>query len=470
MICACCGLKIKGEKFGPYNNDQYYCEKCWNNPNLLFFNKPIQFIKDLSDDNFKIESIDDNLIETIDQFRQHSINPPKGIGNIWKEILGDSKIELPVIKANQKEMELFFGKIKAYELLLLSSVNQWTENENDGGYQRSRYRSRNREIKEYLKNCPIPLIPSLLGSVTECKFIPSDDQFGRLEIPVIPGAIALLDGQQRAGGFDELFQEYLDLVHQGKSVVSNSEYVNLLNFDIPIVLINSAEISQKINEKDKILTDLKSCDIERAFFIIINKTQRGVNASLKDELAYRTIRAGIYGVPIIEKERWRAEIVPIANSLNEKDGPLNGLINLAGISGLKRPIQLNGFVTSLKELFVNNENFRKLEFNSKKNFLKIYWNCIRSIFPGGFEENNYSKFLLTKSIGIYVFNRIASDYFTHCIDNGIDPFNPDHIFNYLSPLKEFDWSVETSPLAYLGGKKGVGKGYNIMTEFIKNNL
>jgi len=60
---------------------------------------------------------------------------------------------------------------------------------------------------------------------------------------------------------------------------------------------------------------VKQSELEGAFFFIINKTQKPVNPSLKDELAYKTLKAGITGIPIIEKEKWRTEIVPVVNEL-----------------------------------------------------------------------------------------------------------------------------------------------------------
>jgi len=470
MICYCCGMKIDGQSYGPYHGDQYYCERCWNDPSLFFADKPTKVLRTLISEGQNLSVEDSNIIELIDQYRRHAINPSKCLSKTWEDILGKCYIEIPVLQAQQRAITLYFGKIRAYELLLLSSVDQWTENDCNG-YQRAQYKSRNREIKDYLKKCPIPLIPSILGSIKEAEFLSENGLFGALRIPILPGAISLLDGQQRTGGFEELFLEYKEYIKKNSADIDPEmidQYYKLFNFEIPIVLIDSINIAEKMRHNGSNLPNIEPVDIERAFFIIINKTQKAVNASLKDELTYKTVEAGIRGIPVIEKEIWRAEIVPIANSLNDEGGPLHGLINLGGVVGLKKPIQLNGFVTSLKTLFISNEHFTGLEHSDKGKYLHVYWEAIRDMFPEAFKQQTVEKYLLTKSIGIYSLNYLANDVFQHCSDNQLSPYVKEHIQDYLSPLRGFDWTNESSPFAYLGGKKGVKRAKEMMLDYIQN--
>lgn len=469
MRCACCGMEIQGQKYGPYRNSEYYCERCWYDPSLFFPDKPGKIIKHCTFNEPCLSNGELNLIEIIDLYRQQSINPNKAISDVWNDILGKQYIKIPVMQARQKNILLYFGKIKAYELLLLSSVDQWSDNDCDG-YQRNQYNSKKREIKDYLQKCPIPLIPAILGSIKDGQFISENgDCFGYLELPIIPGSIALLDGQQRTSGFEVVFQEFKEYIKNNDFDVDSGiiePYYELFNFELPIVLINSIKISDTVRTERKLPEDINPTDIERAFFFIINKTQKAVNASLKDELAYKTITAGIRGIPVIEKELWRTEVVPIANSLNNEQGPLEGLINLGGVPGLKKPIQLNGFVTSLKSLF-SNEQFMSLTAEEKRGFLHAYWGTIRDIIPETFDKDSYSKFLLTKSIGIYSLNYLANDLFNHCLNQRMDPLSKENLRSYLYPLKNFDWSMETSPFAILAGKKGVKKAREMMMELVK---
>jgi len=464
MRCSCCGKKINGLSHGPFDDNEYYCELCWNDPCLFIpekvesvFSEPLEFDGAL---------VNDTLLEIIEQFREHSINPHENIHEVWSSIIGESCLDIPVVKINQKGNNIFLGKLKAYELLLLSYVEQWMENdESYQGYQRMLSRSRSKEIKEYLKNCSIPLIPSLLGSIQKSEFTEIESDFGKLRLPILPGTISLLDGQQRTGGFAALFHEFKEMLQKG--LLKNDEeleknYRNLLTFEVPIVLINTKDISENLKKNNPKLSNLTPIDIDTAFFIIINKTQKGINSSLKDELAYRTINAGIEGIPVIEKERWRTEIVPAVNKLNSEGSPLEGLINKGGIPGLKKPVQLNGFITSLKSLYVNNENFKRLDENNKMTFLSNYWLSIREAIPSAFENETYNEYIVTKSIGVYSLNYLASDVFDYCIENNIDPLDKKSIFEIIQKVSKFDWNIDTSPMAYFAGKKGASHAHNML--------
>ena len=468
MRCVCCGKKIVGEFHGPTENDEYYCDKCWNDP-CLFFPEKIESIlmEDIEKDG---TFLNDTILELIEQFREHSINPISNIKNIWMDIIGKNCIEIPVVKISQKGNDIFLGKLKAYELLLLSYVEQWVEDDSfNPGYQRLLSNSRSREIKEYIKNCSIPLIPSLLGSFQDGEYTKINSDIGTLRLPILPGTISLLDGQQRTGGFASLFNEFKDSLHKGQfngNKELEDNYRKLLTFEVPIVLINTKEIAINLMKGNPNLSNLKPIDIDTAFFIIINKTQKGVNASLKDELVYRTILAGIDGIPVIEKEKWRTEVVPVANKLSEEGSPLEGLINLGGIPGLKKPVQLNGFVTSLKNLYVYNDNYKALTETEKLIFVSNYWRSIRDKFPYAFENETYNDYIITKSIGVYSLNYLSSDVFNHCLQQKIDPLDVNNLMNIIDPLMDIDWNIETSPMAYFAGKKGANHAYELLREKI----
>jgi len=79
------------------------------------------------------------------------------------------------------------------------------------------------------------------------------------------------------------------------------KYTDLLSFEIPIVFVDSKAIIEKMRKESPENLTVKQSELEGAFFFIINKTQKPVNPSLKDELAYKTLKAGITGIPIIEK-------------------------------------------------------------------------------------------------------------------------------------------------------------------------
>jgi len=459
MICSSCGFEIKGKLHGPYD-ERYVCDDCWNNPALFFPDKMNDTLGKIAQNDIKdFDNL--NIIEIIDIYRNYPKIKSQNLEATWKNI-ADVKLKTTVIKIQQKGMPLYIGKIQAKELLLLATTDKWRDGALDG-YQREKFREKTSEIKKYLEGCSISIVPAILASFSNAKFVSSDEKIGILEIPLKPGAISILDGQQRTGGFEEIYKEIKKL--QTKHSLPNREelikkYTELLSFEIPIVFVDSKAVVKKMNKESQGL-NIRQSELEGAFFFIINKTQKPVNPSLKDELAYKTLKAGITGIPIIEKEKWRTEIVPVVNELNKESSPFEGLINLGGTTSNGHPVPLFSFVSSLKPLF-DNINFKKLEFDQKTTFLINYWGCIRQMFPAGFEIKTQKDYLVLKTTSIYAFNYLSNNVYSWCVSEGIDPFNPESVMKFIQPLDDFDWTKKTSPFSFLGGGKGVRKAHDIL--------
>jgi DGQHR domain-containing protein len=461
MICSSCGFNIKGERHGPFDG-RYVCDDCWNNPALFFPDKMNDTLEKIAQNENKSDSNHLNIVEIIDIYRSYPKIKSKKLEKIWKNV-ADVKLRIKVIKIHQKGMPLYIGKVQAKELLLLSTSDQWRDEALDG-YQREKFREKTSEIKKYLEGCSISIVPAILASFGNAKFVSSDEEIGILEIPLKPGAISILDGQQRTGGFEEIYKEIKKL--QMKHSLPNREelikkYTELLSFEIPIVFVDIKAIIEKMRKESADNLTVKQSELEGAFFFIINKTQKPVNPSLKDELAYKTLKAGITGIPIIEKEKWRTEIVPVVNELNKESSPFEGLINLGGTTSNGHPVPLFSFVSSLKPLF-DNITFKELSFEQKKTFLINYWVCIRDMFPMAFDEKTRKQFLILRTTSIYAFNFLSNDVYTWCINDGIDPHAAESIEKFLGPLDDFDWDKQTSPFAFLGGGKGVRKAHDVL--------
>lgn len=481
MICSSCGFEIKDKRHGPYDG-RFVCDNCWNNPALFFPDKMIQTIENIAQNDIKSDFNQFNTVEIIDIYQNFPKIKSQPLEGIWKNI-ANVKLKIRVIKIQQKGMPLYIGKVQAKELLLLATSDRWRDEVLDG-YQREKFREKTSEIKKYLEGCSISIVPAILASFGEAKFLSTDEEIGILEIPLRPGAISILDGQQRTGGFEEIYREIKKL--QTKHSLPNREelikkYTDLLSFEIPIVFVDTKAIIEKMRKESPDNLKIKQSELEGAFFFIINKTQKPVNPSLKDELAYKTLKAGITGIPIIEKEKWRTEIVPIVNELNKKSSPFEGLINLGGTTSNGHPVPLFSFVSSLKPLF-DNITFKELSFEQKKTFLINYWACIRDMVPMAFEEKTRKQFLILRTTSIYAFNFLSNDVYTWCINDGIDPYGVESIKKFLDPLNDFDWDKQTSPFAFLGGGKGVRKAHDVLlrelsakgitqaTEAIEKNL
>ncbi len=461
MICSSCGFEIKDKRHGPYDG-RFVCDNCWNNPALFFPDKMTQTIENIAQNDVKSDINQFNTVEIIDIYQNFPKIKSQPLEGIWKNI-ANVKLKIRVIKIQQKGMPLYIGKVQAKELLLLATSDRWRDEVLDG-YQREKFREKTSEIKKYLEGCSISIVPAILASFGEAKFLSTDEETGILEIPLRPGAISILDGQQRTGGFEEIYREIKKL--QTKHSLPNREelikkYTDLLSFEIPIVFVDAKAIIEKMRKESPDNLTIKQSELEGAFFFIINKTQKPVNPSLKDELAYKTLKAGITGIPIIDKEKWRTEIVPVVNELNKESSPFVGLINLGGTINNGHPVPLFSFVSSLKLLFDNKE-FKALNFYQKKTFLINYWACIREMFPETFDEKTRKQFLMLRTTSIYAFNYLANDIYTWCLNDGIDPNDAESIKKFLSPLDDFNWDRNTSPFAFLGGGKGVRKAYEVL--------
>ena len=237
MICSSCGLEIEGKRYGPYDKNRYVCESCWKNPALFFPDKMNVTLEKISQNPVANEIPDYNSIEIIDIFRNYPKIESKKLEAAWKNII-DVKLKINVIRLNQKGMPLYIGKVTAKELLLLATFDHWKDDALEG-YQREKFREKTSEIKKYLEGCSISIIPAVLASFSDAIYQPKNDDFGILEVPLRPGIISILDGQQRTGGFEEIYREIKKL--QTKHSVENREelmrkYLDLLNFDVPIVV------------------------------------------------------------------------------------------------------------------------------------------------------------------------------------------------------------------------------------------
>lgn len=428
MICSCCGYEIKGKMYPIMNGEKHVCEKCWSNPDLFFPEK----IPD--DQRLKI------LSEMADGVRNQ-----KGA------------VHVKAIKLIQKGIELFVGKMKVSDILELYELDKFKEEELEG-YQREQYEERTSELVEYLSKCPLAVMPALLISLRKTDFSPRDSDFGVLRIPRKRGSIWIIDGQHRVGGFGKIRDKFMF-----SKEVDPTFFSGLMNYEFPVVFIDSDAAAQKISGKlTQNKNNLSSEDIERTIFFVVNKTQKGISPSLKDALLYRINTSGLQGLSIIKKENWRIIGAEIGITLNRKrSSPLENKINVSGKRDTGKPIQLNSFVSSLQTLFFDKE-FSKLNIDDKLRFLEAYWTAIRDILPLAFEDKTEKEYMLLKALGIYSLHLLARDIFQICAKQACD-FKEVEVFkSVLMPLKYFDWSTKTSPLAALGGMKGANKAHEIL--------
>jgi len=428
MICSCCGYEIKDKAHPVENGQRYVCEKCWNNPELFFPEK--------------IEG--DQRLKLLSEMASATRNQ---VGSI----------EVKVIKLVQKEIEMYIGKMKVNDILGLYELDKFKEEELEG-YQREQYEERTSELVQYLTRCPLAIMPALLVSLREIKFDPQDGDFGILRIPRKKGSIWMIDGQHRVGGFGKVRERFVF-----SKEFSPTLFLDLMNYEFPIVFVDSEIAAEKISAKSEhIETGLSSEDIERTIFFIVNKTQKGISPSLKDALLYRIKTSGIQGLPMIEKEGWRVTGAKIGIFMNrEDDSPLKEKINISGKRETGKPIQLNSFVSSLQTLF-SDKDFSRLSDSEKQEFLESYWTSLRDLFPQAFDKKTEKEYMLTKALGVYSLHWLAKDIFQECLKQNCDYGKPENLKSRLAALSSFDWHIKTSPLSALGGMKGATKAHDLL--------
>jgi len=436
MICSCCGYEVN-EKSHPVNGGKkIVCDRCWNNTDL-FFPEKLQ---------------DDSRLKLLSELANEDRSQP-------------DFIRVQVIRLTQKGLEMYIGKLTAKDLIKLSDVDKFEEKELTG-YQREVYRERTSELVEYLDECPVAVMPGIFVSIRNAKFILQSGDVGILEIFNKKGSIWIIDGQHRIGGFERIRNKF---VFEENPTISPNLFSSLMNYEIPIVFVNSKQLAQKISfSKSKSEQTIEAEDLERAMFFIVNKTQKGINPSLKDALLYRINIGGIDGIPALRKEKWRINGASIAISLNnDTKSPLKELINVSGKRLQGKPVQLNSFVSSLEKL-LRDTTFTSLSINEQLLFVRTFWTVLSRILPHAFDLETAKDYMILKALGLHTLNWVAYDILRKCKNEGLNCFDEEVIGKMLEPLKSFDWTTKTSPLSTLGGMKGVNEAHRILLETLGN--
>jgi len=394
-------------------------------------------------------------------------------------------IKVSVIAFDQKGVQNYVGVMTARDILDVWHVERFIENQVfSRGYQRGEEEGRMREVYRYIEECQLPIVPAILASVRKgARFLQKSENAGILEIPRVYGILEVIDGQHRVGGFNVL-KRLLEgeKIGRKKPVEEETKKLEeLLDFDVPVHFIDSDSAVERMRslvtpeQKEDMLRELNKKeldyeDVERVHFFVINKTQKAIRTSLKDTLAYLIHSSGVRGIPVIEKEEWKAKIAtPLTLDLHfNSDSPLKGMLNISGARGLDRPVQLASYVVSLKRL-ATNDNFTNLSKEQRYAFLKAYWSTIVKSIPAAFDKDTYKEFLILRALGVRALNYLASDILDWSVAKGIELPSDRDTEKYAKPLSKFDWKRETSPIAAFGGEKGAQEAYKRLLKFLGEN-
>src|SRR5207249_1253010 len=112
------------------------------------------------------------------------------------------------------------------------------------------YEGRTEDILEYLRDCPIAVMPGVLVSVNGGHFHPySSGDTGTLEIPGHKGSVWIIDGQHRLGGFDLAFKEDSMTELSGMQQLTPDTLQALKDYELPVVFIDSSQAAREVKLK-----------------------------------------------------------------------------------------------------------------------------------------------------------------------------------------------------------------------------
>lgn len=390
-------------------------------------------------------------------------------------------IEVPAVPLEEKGVSLYSGYIRAKDLLAVYSIKAFADDLN--WYQRGLFEKKARDMASYIKRCPIAVIPSILLSHRTGVEVRNGDSRGTpmLVLARRKGAVNVIDGQHRVAGFARIQEELRSKESAAKLRSDHSkslkdeiaELRGFLEYQIPVTIVDikSALKVAKANAAPHFEgKDLEPEDAERVIFFILNKTQKGLNPTLRDQLAYRVWFSGIRGIPAIEEQRWRPYATRIVEQLKSESGPLREHIVDARSGGMGRRVRLSSFVTSIGDLFDNpvywdpetderDEAFRDKQHERDYVFLVDYWETLMEMFPNAFNQSSQN--LLLRTLGVYAVNWLASDVFRWGSGSG-GKVPRQFIRETLKPIAKFDWSRANSPIRAFGGEQGAVEAYRLL--------
>ncbi|MBT5406221.1 MAG: DGQHR domain-containing protein [Gammaproteobacteria bacterium] len=282
------------------------------------------------------------------------------------------------VKFKQNNTVGYMVNVKASEVQNLVGIDQKTSS-NKNGYQRPQSPSRVKSFQKFMQSefCPVPLVANI--RVADGK-ISYNDKTGILTIdnklssegPII----WICEGQHRYWGYIGLYEE------------------NEVDVDIPFVLVN------------------ESREWEIANFYVINKKQRAIPTDLAEiaAMAYQeSTGREISGVSIADT---RKMAIKLAEKLNSS--PRSPFYNRIQITGnhVVSTIKANSFHVAIEEVIKASQKVWPDEVLVAKNAEKLIVNAWKAIFemmPDATRGEDHKKYVVLKTAGIFVFNRIIAE-------------------------------------------------------------
>lgn len=323
-------------------------------------------------------------------------------------------MELRVIKYNHKEWPMYVTAMSGKKIVEISEVD--SVDKDPDGYQRERNKGRCQDIATFIEHTEglvpgailLNIRPDQVDRVQYSKLGGDDGiEYGTVTFPDEKVAW-IMDGQHRVGAF-----EYLD----GDVVVPAV-------FAIGMKREKEGETFNVVNANQKnISASLNFFDLMRfAAENVKQWTSRGDKES--NELAYR-----------------------IVLEMN-KEGPWKGRVNTTGVRGLKRAINLKGFITGLEPV-VKDRTFATLPGEKQVEMVQNYWQAVEKVWPTALGQDSSS--VLNKTFGVHVTCGVAIDVFLYSEQLG--DTSVEVMAKLLEAIKPIvgDWDAQGPLKPYIGG-------------------
>lgn len=269
-------------------------------------------------------------------------------------------IKIPAIQYQQGERTLFLGIAKASDLLSMIDIDAWTP-ENPGGYQRSLKARRCKRFANFLSHFGGLFHQTVLINIRDAKSISFSAITGNVGTLEVRGKLYQVDGQHRLGGVKVLLD-------------SQQTRVKFADLPIPVLIMAGLDKPQ-----------------EALQFFIVNTTQVGVKADLRDRLIADVIGPLLtpdFLLEVIgtrEKRDIVAEAVELADELNENAASVwRGRIAIPEQKlAPTQSISQRSFTESVKAVLKNDiiqATFEKFPDDLVDPLLN-YWDAIRQLCP-----------------------------------------------------------------------------------------
>ena len=339
-------------------------------------------------------------------------------------------MEVKVHKFSQQGQDMYVTVLSGKTIATISDVDSVDRYED--GYQRPREKGRCVDLAEYIEKVKGLVPGAILLNVRpekkdELHYSKLGEQdaveFGTMQLPDEKFAWQI-DGQHRVGAFELVTPDVL----------------------VPTVFLfglakrKEAELFNIVNSKQKnVSASLRYYDLMK-FADEAVKTWSEKTEKDSVELSYNLV------VQLSESPQWE------------------GRINLTGVRGMKRSINLKGFMDALRPV-VKDRWFATLPFAKQKDVVLTFWKAMAATWPAALSHDSTS--LLRKTFGAHVACGIAIDIFLYC--NQLGDFGEDTMVTLLEPTKETvdNWDPNGAFKAYAGGGR---KAVNIAISVLRNEI